>query len=1107
MFHDATPSRIFPRANGKPAEEDPARRIPGMPPNFGAEVLPHVYTFQGIYSNIARTYLISDEAMRASMENARYMRNDCRVMECLETRQRSAALLDWHLEVDDEKDATQKRLKDDLTKILQATRPGLLRFKKTLLEALWYGKYGVASRFRWKRIAGATPANDAGQVVAIDSWRPVNGDKIVYRHDDPRLFHAGELGYPGQVGIRVGLAFAHAGTIPSRFRPEEISQEKVQVTDWGWAYFLNPDERNLIAVHKHEIEDAEFEMPELAGRIHGVGIRSRIYWMWSLAQEMLGSMVDYIDRSAFGFEIWYYNAANPESYQKTKKAAQERLGQGKNIILCPVEPDSPLLNHLVQRIEPGMAGVESLRGILQEFFGWAIKRYILGQVATTEPISAGIGGTLPSVHLDTYLQIVRYDCVNLSETISDEVVRPLQLFNYPGLAQIPVRFVIETESPDVESRLNAMYKAWAMGARIPAKEVYQTCSIRPPEEDDEVLQNRQPEERQRPWGSDEESDREPDGQGGRKVFPSAWPQEGNVVTQLQQRLAKQERFIRRVAIRVERDQRRSAERYARIEARTALDRAAAETDVAPTADQREAGNYRKGKCRLFGLEITIETPKSGVRRGVDRDGKEWSVRMPYHYGYIRRTESEADGDHVDVFLGPDLDSEFVLVIDQVDPRTDQFDEHKVMLGWSNAERAQQAYLAAYQPNWKGLGAVTPMTLPQFHRWLETGKTDRPLAGQVTERYARQAQPGEIITREWLERARAEVAAFATGNMLGFPHEIAPGIQGRYLGLVNGHDVYAADFEAAEFGAEPGADPDIVVGANHQRWPIVPENHLWVDWNLAPKDWAHVVLHEATEEKLMRELGWSYDRAHEYANRLETQFARDTLGGLFPGRVASPPRREAYAADQGPREGDEKVQNGQRLVFHGSRWHSAENVSAKAAGPPQAPLRELPHLVYQDADPARLVACRARSTRPQFMKPLSEEQLRDMLAKGGVARLSDDGTSGYVLTGEGDLHNVFNAGGPRGAGTAALIEASSRGATTLDCIGRGLAVIYSRVGFVAYRAERWDDKLAPSGWDYEQDDRPDVFYMRYEGKSRDPEQIRADYGKHAAFKHPGYKPLG
>ena len=164
-----------------------------------------------------------------------------------------------------------------------------------------------------------------------------------------------------------------------------------------------------------------------------------------------------------------------------------------------------------------------------------------------------------------------------------------------------------------------------------------------------------------------------------------------------------------------------------------IDAAAKETDTNPTDEQREAGNYRKGKFRLHGLEIAIENPRGSERHSKANAPKPWSVTMNSHYGYIKKHISEADGDHVDVFIGPHPESQYVAVVDQA--FGDKFDEHKVMLGFRNAAEAKAAYLASYSPGWKGFRAITPMTMDQFKGWLENGDTSKPMAEQAI-KYAR-----------------------------------------------------------------------------------------------------------------------------------------------------------------------------------------------------------------------------------------------------------------------------------------------------------------------------------------------------------------------------------
>lgn len=146
---------------------------------------------------------------------------------------------------------------------------------------------------------------------------------------------------------------------------------------------------------------------------------------------------------------------------------------------------------------------------------------------------------------------------------------------------------------------------------------------------------------------------------------------------------------------------------------------------APTEAQQEAGNYKKGHVKLHGLDISIENPKGSIRSGTDEDGKAWEVTMEHHYGYLKRTEG-ADGDHVDVFLGDSPDSDTVFIVDQVNPKTGKFDEHKVLLGFADMESAKAAYLANYQKGWKGMKLISAMSLVEFKNWLKDGDTTKPL---------------------------------------------------------------------------------------------------------------------------------------------------------------------------------------------------------------------------------------------------------------------------------------------------------------------------------------------------------------------------------------------
>lgn len=167
---------------------------------------------------------------------------------------------------------------------------------------------------------------------------------------------------------------------------------------------------------------------------------------------------------------------------------------------------------------------------------------------------------------------------------------------------------------------------------------------------------------------------------------------------------------------------------------THVDQAAAQAEI-PTPAQADAGNYQKGHTKIGGLDVSIETPKGGVRKGVGPSGEPWEATMPGHYGYIKKTTG-ADGDHVDVTLGPkahQAEDHQVYVIDQKDPATGKFDEHKAMIGFENPLEAIHTYDASFSdgsgPTRRG--AVNNMSFDEFKKWTGEGDTTKAVSYKPT----------------------------------------------------------------------------------------------------------------------------------------------------------------------------------------------------------------------------------------------------------------------------------------------------------------------------------------------------------------------------------------
>jgi hypothetical protein len=163
--------------------------------------------------------------------------------------------------------------------------------------------------------------------------------------------------------------------------------------------------------------------------------------------------------------------------------------------------------------------------------------------------------------------------------------------------------------------------------------------------------------------------------------------------------------------------------------------AAATVDTNPSEAQKAAGNYAKGHVTLDGLDISIENPKGSIRSKQDAGGKAlWAAEMPAHYGQILGVEGAEKGENgkrdlMDVYIGDHPESDRVFVVDQVDPKTGLFEEHKAMMGFDTPEQATSTYDAAFNdgsgPSRRG--ALTEMTKEEFKDWIEQGDTREALA--------------------------------------------------------------------------------------------------------------------------------------------------------------------------------------------------------------------------------------------------------------------------------------------------------------------------------------------------------------------------------------------
>lgn len=193
------------------------------------------------------------------------------------------------------------------------------------------------------------------------------------------------------------------------------------------------------------------------------------------------------------------------------------------------------------------------------------------------------------------------------------------------------------------------------------------------------------------------------------------------------------------------------------------------------------------KTQFQGLDVSIESPKGHYRRWTDKHGRQGVTRMAYPYGYLRdMTRNGADGESIDVYLGPDDTSDYAFIVHQLDPKTGDYDEDKVFLGFRSDVEAKRAYLM-HRDGMCAFSGVTTMTMGQFRHWLNGGSKM-----MTTGQFRRWINGGSTTKATVLTRSRRHSFYNATGRYAGHTEgegDVAAlyGPQGRFEGEMTDED--------------------------------------------------------------------------------------------------------------------------------------------------------------------------------------------------------------------------------------------------------------------------------------------------------------------------------
>lgn len=443
-----------PSAFGFPMTDAPDLNKSGAPAGGGRVSVPSFSSFQGIFNTFSKSYRYynGDEALRDSYTNSRAMRRDPVIYSALRSRQKPTILLSWHLDAFDNADPAQVEAAETTEKMIKAL-PNLQGLMLQLMEAIWYGRSAVQMAYEWTWDFGSK------QLMAPREYFLVNGDKLVFK-------------FSGQPGIRVHSSWGH-----------DQVEDHTQVTDYGKAYFFTPSEQETLIIHKFEPCDEDFREPELAGAIHGVGLRGKLYWAWALKNDVQKLLFDWLEWFARGKTVYYYEAGNAAAYAEVQRQIVQYANEP--FMLFPRTKDGSPNWVPVQRIEAGTASPQLLQTLATEYFDNLLTKAILDQTLTSDTGATGMGSGVAQLHQSSFDSVIKYDSNALAETLTQQFVKVLYRTNYPTMR--PARWVFEIDRPNVGQMLEAAQVFYDMGGSLDEDDLREATGLPAPSGNGTVL--------------------------------------------------------------------------------------------------------------------------------------------------------------------------------------------------------------------------------------------------------------------------------------------------------------------------------------------------------------------------------------------------------------------------------------------------------------------------------------------------------------------------------------------------------------------------------------------------------------------------------------------
>jgi phage gp29-like protein len=394
----------------------------------------------------------SDMALRKDRRLQREMRRDPDVMAPLFQRQSAVALLDWEIKPEDDADERQVEQASQLESLIKTNLQKPFEFFMALLDATWFGPAAVQ----------LTPEMRDGFVVPGE-WMPIHSDTLAFTEY-------------GDLTMYVGLKY----------------EGDKETGPYGMVHTLDEDERKLVILHTHGRQGPDYEVPEEAAFVYaGRGLRDVVWYYWMMKQTALQFWMTWIERYGMGIRIGTYPDGNNAAKDVMEEVLQNLVGDVSVVI--PRQPGEAKDTYSIEVQEPNAGQAKTFADLIEGYLAGQIKELIIGQTATTEAVSTGLGSSVGDQHAETFRRIIQSDALNLSDSITRELVWRYHEMNYGDTNYRP-RFEFSLEKNDPQAFMEAVRGFVELGGEVSQSQARDILGLTEPEEGEPVLASQQQQE-------------------------------------------------------------------------------------------------------------------------------------------------------------------------------------------------------------------------------------------------------------------------------------------------------------------------------------------------------------------------------------------------------------------------------------------------------------------------------------------------------------------------------------------------------------------------------------------------------------------------------------